>query len=609
MERDGNASTVVSPFLTLEAIEAGVDYLAGIGSEWELEVDGAKVPLDNWSLRVEGDVWNTEVVKYVDTPYGRLSVIYQFSFKEKPRLYTKFEASEDNHYVNLSWRMDATDVELGRRLVGYDSENKPIYVFENGGWAILDNRLLVSWEDDQVENVGTGSFELRFKGFSPEPGVEHVFDPNTSFSPLKGYALREWHKMLGYPEIVDSGVHANSRCVAKGMATDGEMQDQPGYGVYHYAGWFAFDTGDDGLIPSGRINSIDLSFEYEKARQFSSGFSSNVNSVTRTSRVKYYGTLSPSEFSQRGFPTSGSNIYDGHEKVNAIFSGLSSGDEVEPLPGGTSGEKNVSVSTYESSFDRANRMVVFGVILDDYSDIELREGRDYSDQYLGARLSDIKLVINYEGPNHPPTADAGGPYSVEEGGTVELDGTDSGDKDGSIERYSWTVTDDPTGGASLSNSDTSTPSLSAPLVISSTEVTVELTVEDDDGANDSDEATVTVEPKPNDPPTADAGGSYSVDEEETVELDGRGSSDPDGDTLDYSWEIADDPTGGATLTYSRTKTPTFNAPDEISSAGDVTVELTDEDGDGLPELAVKFDCFEVEETLEVGDERACRKSL
>lgn len=182
--------------------------------------------------------------------------------------------------------------------------------------------------------------------------------------------------------------------------------------------------------------------------------------------------------------------------------------------------------------------------------------------------------------NQPPTADAAGPYSVDEGETVELDGTGSSDPDGTITSYSWTITEDPTGEASLTEPDTATPTFHAPSVDENTDVTVELTVTDDDGATDSDTATVTVRAVViNQPPIADADGPYSVDEGKTVELDGTGSSDPDGDIVSYSWSITVDPTGEATLTESDTATPVFNAP-LVDNDTNVTVELTVEDDDG-----------------------------
>ncbi len=197
------------------------------------------------------------------------------------------------------------------------------------------------------------------------------------------------------------------------------------------------------------------------------------------------------------------------------------------------------------------------------------------------------FTVNAEGPapppptNRSPTADAGGSYSVQENGTVELDGTGSTDPDGDPLTYSWTIVDDPTGGASLTDDDTATPVFHAPEHIDNTvDVTVRLSVNDGHGHTDSDTATVTIQPAGvNLPPTADADGPYSVQEDENIELDGTGSSDSDGTIVAYSWTIIDDPTGEASLTDSDTATPVFYAP-SVESDTEVTVELTVEDDDG-----------------------------
>jgi uncharacterized membrane protein len=194
------------------------------------------------------------------------------------------------------------------------------------------------------------------------------------------------------------------------------------------------------------------------------------------------------------------------------------------------------------------------------------------------------FTVNAEEPpptNKPPTADADGPYSVQENGTVELDGTGSTDPDGDPLTYSWTIVDDPTGGASLTDDDTATPVFHAPEhVDNAVDVTVKLSVNDGHGHTGSDTATVTIQPAGvNLPPTADAGGPYSVQKNENIELDGTGSSDSDGTIVAYSWTITDDPTGEASLTDSDTATPVFHAP-SVESDTEVTVELTVEDDDG-----------------------------
>ncbi|MEA1904357.1 MAG: PKD domain-containing protein [Candidatus Hadarchaeota archaeon] len=197
-----------------------------------------------------------------------------------------------------------------------------------------------------------------------------------------------------------------------------------------------------------------------------------------------------------------------------------------------------------------------------------------------------QFTVNAEGPapppptNKPPTADADGPYSVQENGTVELNGTGSTDPDGDPLTYYWTIVDDPIGGASLTADDTATPVFHAPEHIdNAVDVTVKLSVNDGHGHTDSDTATVKIQPAGvNLPPTADAGGPYSVQENGTIELDGTGSSDPDGTIVTYSWTITDDPTGEAFLINSDTATPIFHAP-SVKSDMDVTVGLTVEDDD------------------------------
>lgn len=57
-----------------------------------------------------------------------------------------------------------------------------------------------------------------------------------------------------------------------------------------------------------------------------------------------------------------------------------------------------------------------------------------------------------------------------------------------------------------------------------------------DNATSPGNNTYTANPCNHQPPLADAGGPYSVDEGATVQLDGAGSTDPDGNPLTYRWE-------------------------------------------------------------------------
>lgn len=66
-------------------------------------------------------------------------------------------------------------------------------------------------------------------------------------------------------------------------------------------------------------------------------------------------------------------------------------------------------------------------------------------------------------------------------------------------------------------------------------------------------------------------------EKDTVSLDGRGSSDPDGDSLTYQWGFTERPAGSSATIQSATASQASFQPDE---AGSYTIELTVEDPGG-----------------------------
>ncbi|PSP22408.1 hypothetical protein BRC61_04785, partial [Halobacteriales archaeon QH_10_65_19] len=171
------------------------------------------------------------------------------------------------------------------------------------------------------------------------------------------------------------------------------------------------------------------------------------------------------------------------------------------------------------------------------------------------------LLLWQEEGNTPPTADAGDDQTVEEQATVTLDGSDSSDPDGDSLSYSWRQTAGPD--VTLTDADTATPEFTAPDVDDPTDLTFELTVDDGD-ASETDRTVVTVT-NSNTPPTADAGDDQNVEEQTTVTLDGSNSSDPDGDSLNYSWTQIRGP--DVTLTDADTATSEFTAPEVDSETG------------------------------------------
>lgn len=179
--------------------------------------------------------------------------------------------------------------------------------------------------------------------------------------------------------------------------------------------------------------------------------------------------------------------------------------------------------------------------------------------------------------NYPPNADAGIDQTVNEGATVNLNGTGSSDPDGDPLTYQWVRLSGPT--VTIVNSNTATPYFTAPQVSSTQVVVIQLTVDDGHGNQDSDTVNITVNdvPAPNNPPTANAGVDFSVTEGNVGTLNGTGSSDPDGDTLSFAWiELG---SSWVTIQSASSAQATFTAP-MVNSPLNITFQLTVNDGRG-----------------------------
>jgi hypothetical protein len=192
----------------------------------------------------------------------------------------------------------------------------------------------------------------------------------------------------------------------------------------------------------------------------------------------------------------------------------------------------------------------------------------------------VSITVSHK--NLPPVANAGQTETVPEGSTACLDGSTSYDPEGDAVTYAWTQLDGPP--VTLDNPNTSGPCFDTPNVgPAGADLHFQLIVTDSHGASSdpaalNPPATVLVHVSyVNHPPTANPGSDQTVNEGDTVSLNGSGT-DPDNNTLTFAWSQSSGPT--VTLSDPTDPKATFIAP-QVFCAGDVIVmTLTADDGYG-----------------------------
>ncbi len=185
------------------------------------------------------------------------------------------------------------------------------------------------------------------------------------------------------------------------------------------------------------------------------------------------------------------------------------------------------------------------------------------------------LAGNAGMPNIAPIPVTAASLTVDEQTAVTLDGSGSFDQDGTATGYAWAQLDGPT--VTLSGADTAVAGFPAPTLKTQAVLHFRLTVTDDEGAADSRDVTVTVNPV-NHPPVVDAGAAQRIAENTVVTLTGT-ASDPDADgvLVSYAWTQTAGPR--VSLQNADTLTPSFTAPAvyEDNSLG-FQLTVTDDEG-------------------------------
>ncbi len=181
-------------------------------------------------------------------------------------------------------------------------------------------------------------------------------------------------------------------------------------------------------------------------------------------------------------------------------------------------------------------------------------------------------TVTIDTRNSAPVANAGSDRTVAVGDVSRLTAAGSSDVDGDALAYAWTLQSAPRGSrAVLLNSSDAITGL---LLDRPGRYVVRLVAFD--GRQRSVPAFMTIHTR-NSAPVADAGRRQTARAGATVQLDGSGSTDVDGDRLSYAWALTTRPAGStARLSDASAVTPTF----DLDQPGAYVAQLVVSDSGG-----------------------------
>ncbi|MDH5445159.1 MAG: PKD domain-containing protein [Gammaproteobacteria bacterium] len=164
-------------------------------------------------------------------------------------------------------------------------------------------------------------------------------------------------------------------------------------------------------------------------------------------------------------------------------------------------------------------------------------------RFVDPQYSSCQIIVNVYAPNvvalaaevasSKPIAKAGVDQAIDEGTTVQLDGSGSNGR-GSLS-YQWKQLSPASPVVSI-NATSAKPTFTAPMVDANLTFTFQLLVTDQKGhVSDPDTVDITVKDV-NTPPVADAGDDFTIKAGALASLDGSQSYDADGDPIQsYNW--------------------------------------------------------------------------
>ena len=199
------------------------------------------------------------------------------------------------------------------------------------------------------------------------------------------------------------------------------------------------------------------------------------------------------------------------------------------------------------------------------------------DDHARSRAARVRIIV--ERGNHPPLADAGSDTNTTTALPLTLNGSGSSDPDGDALTFLWrflsvpppsTITD-----ASLANGNTAAPRFTPDV-----DGAYELALEASDGTMSAVDAVIVTARAANVPPNANAGPDANAVTGQLVNLDGRGSTDPDNGPASpsFRWSFAAVPPGSVLSDIDIAGASTALASFTPDFAGDYRISLDVNDG-------------------------------
>ena len=227
-----------------------------------------------------------------------------------------------------------------------------------------------------------------------------------------------------------------------------------------------------------------------------------------------------------------------------------------------------------------------------------------TDNNVPAKTATATTEINVNQGNRPPTSDVGGPYTMDMGSSLPLDGTSSTDPDipfGDSISYAWTLNSNSVVETTANPEIIPTELISLGITGAGT-FPVELTVTDKFGLTNSSSTTLTV--YDNRPTASFTANPNPVDTGETVNFNATASSHgrPDRAIVSYEWDYGDGSpvasgpdattthTYGTPGSYTATLTVTDNNVPPKTATSSVVIDVQD------PNL-LKNGSFEIDDDL------------